>query len=247
MLLSVESAPFGRAGLKFGSEGRRAGEGTRPYADARALPPIGRGRSQTGPRAATWGRPYEIRGTLRSFRRGRRPRRPAGAHCAPLRRKTAPGRWFGNGRRKSGTAPTPIFHKPRAQWPGGNLERHSDFARRKCRTTYQEGVLRNGVRGKRPMGLGVAKRSRSPSDASPVAFCLLFRHGKRRSPPAGSEISRAQRAKSELCPLIRPLRGHLPPRGKALRGRRNPPRPSKNFTQSDPPASPPRTYAPRCR
>ena len=94
------------------------------------FPPICRGRSQTGPRAATWGRPYEIRGTLRPFRRGRRPRRPAGAHCAPLRRKTAPGRWFGNGRRKSGTAPTPIFHKPRAQWPGGNLERHSDFARR---------------------------------------------------------------------------------------------------------------------
>ena len=55
------------------------------------FPPICRGRSQTGPRAATWGRPYEIRGTLRPFRRGRRPRRPAGAHCAPLRRKTAPG------------------------------------------------------------------------------------------------------------------------------------------------------------
>ena len=80
------------------------------------------------------------------------------------------------------------FCKPRAQWPGGNLERHSDFARRKCRTTYQEGVLRKGGRGKRPMGLGGAKRSRSPSDASPVAFCLLFRHGKRRSPPAGGEI-----------------------------------------------------------
>ena len=70
-----------------------------------------------------------------------------------------------------------------------------------------------------PMDLGGAKRSRSPSAASPVAFCLLFRHGKRRSPPAGSEISRAQRAKSELCPLIRPLRGHLPPRGMALWGR----------------------------
>ena len=67
-----------------------------------------------------------------------------------------------------------------------------------------------------PMDLGGAKRSRSPSAASPVAFCLLFRHGKRRSPPAGGEISRAQQTQSELCPLIRPLRGHLPPRGKAL-------------------------------
>ena len=43
---------------------------------------------------------------------------------------------------------------------------------------------RNGVRGKQPMGLGGAKRSRSPSDASPVAFCLLCRHGQSRSPPA---------------------------------------------------------------
>ena len=29
--LPVGSAPFGLVGLKFGSEGRRAGEGTRPY------------------------------------------------------------------------------------------------------------------------------------------------------------------------------------------------------------------------
>ena len=34
------------------------------------------------------------------------------------------------------------------------------------------------------MGLGGAKRSRSPSDASPGAFCLLCRHGQSRSPPA---------------------------------------------------------------
>ena len=87
-------------------------------------------------------------------------------------------------------------------------------------------------------GLGGAKRSRSPSAASPVAFCLLFRHGKRRSPPAGGEISRVQRTQSEPCPLIRPfgppsprgegflggapfirpLRGHLPPKGKAFGG-----------------------------
>ena len=53
------------------------------------------------------------------------------------------------------------------------------------------------------MDLGGAKRSRSPSAASPVAFCLLFRHGKRRSPPAGGEIPRVQRTQSEPCPLIR--------------------------------------------
>ena len=36
------------------------------------------------------------------------------------------------------------FCKPRAQWPGGNLERHSDFARRKFCTTSQVRVPRNG-------------------------------------------------------------------------------------------------------
>ena len=50
----------------------------------------------------------------------------------PLRRKADRERWFGRARRGSGTAPAPIFHISRAQWPGGNLERHSDFARRKC-------------------------------------------------------------------------------------------------------------------
>ena len=85
------------------------------------------------------------------------------------------------------------FCKPRAQWPGGNLERHSDFARRKCRTTYQEGVLRNGGRGKRPMDLGGTEWSRSQSDASPGAFWFLCRHGQRNSPPAGGEISHEKR------------------------------------------------------
>ena len=32
-----------------------------------------------------------------------------------------------------------------------------------------------------------APTAETETDASPVAFCLLFRHGKRRSPPAGGE------------------------------------------------------------
>ena len=83
------------------------------------FPPICRGRSQTGPRAATWGRPYEIRGTLRPFRRGRRPRRPAGAHCAPLRRKTDWERWFGRARRSRGTAPGANFANLGPSGPAG--------------------------------------------------------------------------------------------------------------------------------
>ena len=36
------------------------------------------------------------------------------------------------------------FSNPRAQWPGGNLDRHSDFARRKCSYIFQVRVPRNG-------------------------------------------------------------------------------------------------------
>ena len=156
-----------------------------------------------GLRAATWGRPYGENGP------------------GALARQTQAQTW---NRAKN------KFCKLRAQWPGGKLGTHSNFARRKRCTPSQECVPRNGVRGKRPMDLGGAKRSRSPSDASPGAFCLLCRHGQSRSPPAGGEIPREKPPKrraevvapykvSEICPLIRPLRGHLPPRGKALWGK----------------------------
>ena len=56
-----------------------------------------------------------------------------GGHMGPpLRRKSDRYRWLGRSRRGGGTASAIIFRTPRAQWPGGNLERHSDFARRKC-------------------------------------------------------------------------------------------------------------------
>ena len=100
--------------------------------------------------------------------------------------------------------------------PEGIASDHSDFARRKSSSIKQECVPRNGVREKRPMGLGGAKRSRSPSGASPGAFCLLFRHGKRRSPPAGGEIPCAPR---DGAPGRRALRSKRKP-GR----RRNPPR-----------------------
>ena len=61
MLLSVESAPIKLLGFKCGSGDWRAGEDTRPY------------------------RTYRRRSG--ECRRGRRPRRPAGAQCAPLRLK----------------------------------------------------------------------------------------------------------------------------------------------------------------
>ena len=90
------------------------------------------------------------------------------------------------------------------------------------------------------MGLGGAKRSRSPSDASPVAFCLLCRHGQSRSPPAlrpqarfGAQPPRQRRLLARRWRRNPPCRkrtnpnpvpssapvcalGHLPPRGKAF-------------------------------
>ena len=69
------------------------------------------------------------------------------------------------------------------------------------------------------MGLGGAKRSRSPSDASPVAFCLLCRHGQSRSPPAGGEIPPAGNGRIRTLPPHPPQCAHwgtFPPRGKAF-------------------------------
>ena len=65
------------------------------------------------------GRPYEIRETLRPFRRGRQPRRPAGAHCAPLQRETRWERWFSKPRRGSETAPAAILEQPGPSGPAG--------------------------------------------------------------------------------------------------------------------------------
>ena len=101
------------------------------------------------------------------------------------------------------------FCKLRAQWPGGKLGTHSNFARRKRCTPSQECVPRNGVRGKRPMDLGGAKRSRSPSDASPGAFCLLCRHGQSRSPPAGGEIP-LRETTGAARRVVAPYRGRKP-------------------------------------
>ena len=77
----------------------RAGEDTRPYADAGTVP-------------------FSSQGPV--------PDRPAGAHCAPLQRKTAPGRWFGKLRRRSGTAIAVIFRLLRPPvGPDGMAPKHT--------------------------------------------------------------------------------------------------------------------------
>ena len=66
------------------------GESSFPLEEGRLAggqrPPLTRGRNLLG-RAGEDTRPYKIWGIFRFCRRGRRPRRPAGAQCAPLQRK----------------------------------------------------------------------------------------------------------------------------------------------------------------
>ena len=161
------------------------------------MPPSARSR------AARCAAPTKFKEGFRFCRRGRRPRRPAGAHCAPLRLKqtalitrtiplirlacgqppypfwpsaiflsplsrcarhlplirgvgpliggiglppregcratarvapaagTTPGALVRQSQAQLWSRSSDNFCIPRAQWPGGNLDRHSDFARRK--------------------------------------------------------------------------------------------------------------------
>ena len=109
---------------------------------ARHLPPRGR---LSGDRK---GRPYGGYGSSSIFLVGAGPR--------PARQDSYRERWLGKPRRRYWTAPAAIFAPPGPSGPVGIQTDHSDFARRKRCTAYQEAVPRNGVRGKRPMGLGGA-------------------------------------------------------------------------------------------
>ena len=123
------------------------------------------------------------------------PEASRGAYHAPAV-NTHRERWLGKARRGNRAAKPEIFVNPGPSGPEGIAKSHSNFARRKF-LPIPRGNPRNGGRGKRPMDLGGAKRSRSPSDASPGAFCLLCRHGQSRSPP------RIGVFRKETCPRRR--------------------------------------------
>ena len=93
-----------------------------PTADTEAVSSSRRGRSQTGPRAATWGRPY---GSQKFFR---------DSPWASRRQRT----WYrllGKPRRRNRAAEPEIFAHPGPSGPGDEAESHSNFARRNyCRT-----------------------------------------------------------------------------------------------------------------
>ena len=88
-------------------------------------PPLQRRKNSLG-RAGEDTRPYPDAGTVPFSAQGPVPDRPAGAHCAPLRGKPNPGCWFGDGRRRSGTAPALIFFPLRPPvGPDGTALKHS--------------------------------------------------------------------------------------------------------------------------
>ena len=170
MLLSVESAPIKLLGFKCGSGDWRAGEDTRPY------------------------RTYRRRSG--ECRRGRRPRRPAGAQCAPLRlkrvaliTKTVPLiRLAALGTFPQGKA----FGQPqgsllRRNWTGAvGWDSQGPVARLEFRHALRfcapemfcppQGITTvNGGPGESgPLDLGGEKRSRSPSAASPGDPLVTF-------------------------------------------------------------------------
>ena len=110
------------------------------------------------------------------------------------------------------------FYKPRARWPGGNLERHSDFARRKFCKIRQVRVPRNGgPRGRATWRQG--RRSRFCRLRPPPGGSLVTFWPSRKSLAAGAAKSlRIQQTQSKICPLIRlACARHLPPQGEGLK------------------------------
>ena len=91
------------------------------------------------------------------------------------------------------------FGPPRPQWGRKKTQASTpNFARRNHSGTSQESAP-----VKRGPGKGESKRRNGASpEPFPGAFCLLFRHGKRRSPPAGGEILCAE---SSPIQAIKPL------------------------------------------
>ena len=136
-------------------EGLRAGEDTRPYGIYRNCPFFCRGRSQTGPREghtpgwllSAFGR-FTFSPSPTGFKKlfriwvGEVLGSPAGIRTSH--------HLLGKTRRSRGIAPAAILEQPGPSGPGGNANRHSDFARRKYSSIFQVRVPRKwGPRGRR--------------------------------------------------------------------------------------------------
>ena len=181
-------------------------------------------------------RPYEIQGTLRSFRRGRPagglwPRTSSVTLCVTPSPKGEGFRATARVALTPGNGPGALVRQSQARlWNRIRpkfLHTQGPVARREFRpatqilragnpTPSQRGNPRNGGPGvSGPMG------TKCPSAASPGDPLVSF-------PSLGKKLAARRRRNIPLRgtkplyhrPLIRPLRGHLPPRGKAFGGDR---------------------------
>ena len=96
--------------------------------------------------------------------------------------------WLGNPRRGCGIAPTPIFQKPRAQWPGRNRRKPLKFCAPEIFCLAQGVTPVNGVRGALPNpSLLPAKPSEAGSPGRGGA-----RERTQFSPPGGNGVEWTQ-------------------------------------------------------
>ena len=148
----------------------------------------------------------KFRGSFWLFRRGRRPRRPADratARAAPTA-ETDPGTLVWTTQAQEWNRSSGNFCKPRAQWPGGNLDQPLHFCAPEifCLTQGVTPVM--GVQGVGGMEAGAATPF-LPIAPTPWRLFGSFLSGQKGTRRRGGEISPcAQRIQSEICPLIRP-------------------------------------------
>ena len=151
--------------------------------------------------------------------------------------------WLGNPRRGCGIAPTPIFQKPRAQWPGRNRRKPLRFCAPEMFCPPQGVTPVNGVRGKATMstkcssgavpGGVLGYLSRTPGEAQRSGFA-----GKRRSKGAGAVFAvRRKRRQADFATTSRHGQSNSPPAGgETPREQRNP---FRNLPPHPPPSGAP--------
>ena len=107
--------------------------------------------------------------------------------------------------------PPQFFIRPGPSGPAGIETNHSDFARRKCCKIQQVRVPRNGGPGVRRIWTRSVHPEPSPGDPLGTFPSL----GKYLAPQGETLLQQTKGLYH--CPLIRPLRGHLPPQGEGLK------------------------------
>ena len=119
---------------------------------------------------------------------------------------------LGKTRRSRGIAPAAILEQPGPSGPGGNANRHSDFARRKYSSIFQVRVPRKwGPRGRR-----IWTRSVHPEPPPSGSLVTFWPSRKSLAARGRRNLSAHNRPNPKSAPSsVTASPCHLPPRGKA--------------------------------